>query len=180
MAIGWSGRLSHGFAAADGRWMGFCNRERSAKALQARIGVMGGVLRRLSQSFASSRQVQCAGLMPEILLGATKYSYLFLAQPPLEGGRYSVARLQHPDIQDQPRGAWGSALGSSLRGSVTTSPTTDRGACIMRWWPVPGRRCRCGAGDTGLTGVGLSIGRGVDSSTLRASEVQVQILQKAK
>lgn len=44
----------------------------------------------------------------------------------------------------------------------------------MRWWPVPVWRCRCVAGDTGLTGVGLSIGQSVDSSTLRASKVQVQ------
>jgi len=45
----------------------------------------------------------------------------------------------------------------------------------MRWWPVPGARCGCAAGDTGLTGVGLSIGQSRHSSTLRASEVQVQM-----
>lgn len=59
------------------------------------------------------------------------------------------------------------------------SPTTERDACVMRWWPVPVWRCWSAAGDTGLTGMGLSIGQSVDSSTLRASKVQVQMWEKA-
>lgn len=74
-----------------------------------------------------------------------------------------------------PSDAEGSALRSSLRGSVVTSPTTERDACVVQRWPVPVWRCWCVAGDTGLTGVGLSIGQSVDSSTLRASEVEVQM-----
>lgn len=80
-----------------------CHRESSAKALQARICVRAGVLRRLSQSLASVRHNQCAGVALGILLKAAECSYLFLAQPPLEGGRLRMARLQHPDVQDQPK-----------------------------------------------------------------------------
>ena len=95
------GRCHHESVLKQGI-MGMCHRESSAKALQARICVRAGEVRRLSQSLASVRQVQCAGVAPGILLEAAEYSYLFLAQPPLDGGRSKVVRAPHPEVQDQP------------------------------------------------------------------------------
>jgi hypothetical protein len=54
----------------------------------------------LSQGFASTEREMCSVL--SILLEAAGYSYLFVAQSPLERWRSRMVRLQHPEVQDQP------------------------------------------------------------------------------
>ena len=173
-------RLCHHERVLKPGVMVFCHRECSAQALQARIGVRAGVLRRLSQSFASGRQMQCAGVMPGILLEPQSVRIFFLRRCRCMWGGPGWRSSSIHVSRTNPSDAEGSEFRSSLRGSVATSPTTEREACAMQWWPVPVRRCGWAADDTGLTGVSLSIGQGVDSSALRASEVQIQLWQEAK
>lgn len=121
----WSSRrLSHDFANAKGK--GMDHREDSAKALPPRERAetrSDSVLssRMLSQSLASTDRCEGRGAakaQPELCLrqtsavcwGNARYppravecSYLFLAQAPLHVGRPRVAKLQHPDVQDQPK-----------------------------------------------------------------------------
>jgi hypothetical protein len=74
-------------------------RESSTRVLQARRGVRGGASRMLGQGLANTERD--LGSVLRILLEAAGYSDLLLAQAPLEGVGSRVARLQHPEVQNQ-------------------------------------------------------------------------------
>jgi hypothetical protein len=127
---GSSRRLSQGFASAK-TWQGeewWCQypRESSAKALQARKVVRAVSSRRLSKGFTSTETDK---ILPGVLLEATEYPFLFLAQPPLDGGRSMMVGSSIQMSRTSLSGGGGSAHRSVLRGSVVTSPTAERDAC---------------------------------------------------
>jgi hypothetical protein len=161
-----SRRLSHGFAAAKGRWMRTNHREGSAMALPTRKRIRtesGETSRMLSQGLASTDR-------REGICTAT-------AQPRPCRRQTSAVCSGGAGYPPRSRGVFvslscaGTAAWWKVQGGKTPA---SRCACIMQWWPVPVRRCGWAADDTGLTGVSLSIGQGVDSSALRASEFQFQ------
>lgn len=150
-------------------------RECSARALQARRDVRARVSQRVSRSFVAVQRVA-----PCILLEAAGCSCLFLAQPHLDGRRSSMVKVQHSEVQDQPercRGQSARVFDERLGRNVANT----------------GKRCMCDAkGASTSEAVGVNRRRywayrselkhlqGRHSSTLRASEVQGQMWQKAK
>ena len=148
------------------------HRECSARALQVRRDVRVG---HHDDSATALSPRKCG-----ILLEAAEYPYLFLAQPPLDGRRSSMVKVQHSEVQDQPERCWGQCaqvfderLGRNVantgKGCMCDAKVASTSEAVLlsrrRYWTYRS---------------GLEHPQGRHSSTLRASEVQVQMWQRAK